>query len=59
MKVDMNCSFTEKMRRVEYRELNKAKLLQDQVIVVIVVISKLQGSMIKKYRGLPQRSVEL
>jgi hypothetical protein len=27
----MNCSFTEKMRRVEYRELDEAKLLQDQV----------------------------
>ncbi|XP_025415255.1 cap-specific mRNA (nucleoside-2'-O-)-methyltransferase 2-like [Sipha flava] len=30
-KTDMNCSFTEKMRRVEYRELDEAKLLQDQV----------------------------
>jgi hypothetical protein len=27
----MNCSFTEKMRRVEYLELDEAKLLQDQV----------------------------
>ncbi|XP_025425686.1 uncharacterized protein LOC112694438 [Sipha flava] len=30
-KTDMNCSFTEKMRRVEYLELDEAKLLQDQV----------------------------
>jgi hypothetical protein len=27
----MNCSFTEKMRQVEYLELDEAKLLQDQV----------------------------
>ncbi|XP_025425677.1 uncharacterized protein LOC112694430 [Sipha flava] len=30
-KTDMNCSFTKKMRRVEYLELDEAKLLQDQV----------------------------
>jgi hypothetical protein len=27
----MNCSFTEKMCQVKYRELDETKLLQDQV----------------------------
>ncbi|XP_025423734.1 uncharacterized protein LOC112693059 [Sipha flava] len=30
-KTDMNCSFTEKMCQVKYRELDETKLLQDQV----------------------------